>query len=117
MGTTFTYTPNNYTTMKYLSNKAEFDELIANESKLVVIDFTATWCPPCRMIGPIFAKMADENPDVAFVKVDVDEMADIAGSCGISAMPTFQCYRGGAKVDELLGADQSKLAAMVAKHK
>ena len=51
------------------------------------------------MISPIFAEMADKNPDVEFVKVDVDEAEDIAGLCRIQAMTTFQVYKGGAKVD------------------
>merc|ERR1712232_218047 len=117
MGTTFTYTPNNYTTMKYLSNKAEFDELIANESKLVVIDFTATWCPPCRMIGPIFEQMAKDFPDVTFIKVDVDEGQDVAAQAGVSCMPTFTFYKDGKKVEQIEGADQAKLTSIVTKLK
>lgn len=69
------------------------------------------------MISPIFAEMADKNPDVEFVKVDVDEAEDIAGLCRIQAMPTFQVYKGGAKVDEMRGANPNGLSAMVAKHK
>merc|ERR1719384_1857764 len=102
--------------MKYLSNKAEFDELIGNESKLVVIDFTATWCPPCRMIGPIFEAMASDFPNAVFLKVDVDAASDIAEHCGISAMPTFQFYKDGSKVDEMQGADEAGLRAMVQKN-
>lgn len=69
------------------------------------------------MIAPIFEKMASETPEVEFVKVDVDENQDAAQACGISAMPTFQVYKGGAKVDEMRGADPNGLAAMVTKHK
>ena len=69
------------------------------------------------MIAPIFEQMAEENPECVFVKVDVDDAADIAGACGISAMPTFQFYKGGAKIAELTGADQNKLKALVAEHK
>ena len=61
--------------------------------------------------------MAGENPDVEFVKVDVDEADDVAGACGIQAMPTFQFFKGGAKIDEMRGADQAKLAQLLAKHK
>ena len=60
--------------------------------------------------------MADQFPDVVFVKVDVDEAADVAEKCGISAMPTFQFYKGGKQVDSFSGADEAKLKACVQKH-
>mgnify|MGYP006109169279 CR=1 FL=1 len=60
--------------------------------------------------------MAEEFADVVFVKVDVDEAADVAEKCGISAMPTFQFYKGGNKVDSFSGADEAKLKALVQKH-
>jgi thioredoxin-like negative regulator of GroEL len=61
--------------------------------------------------------MAEANPDVVFIAVDVDENEETSGKCGISCMPTFQYYKDGAKVDELQGADENQLAALVAKHK
>mmetsp|Transcript_10167 Transcript_10167/g.19048 ORF Transcript_10167/g.19048 Transcript_10167/m.19048 type:complete len:104 (+) Transcript_10167:212-523(+) len=102
--------------MRFLNNLAEFDVLVGHETKLIVIDFTASWCPPCRMIGPIFEKMAEEFPDAVFVKVDVDQADDIAGQCGIRAMPTFQFYKGGQMVEEFSGASEQKLRATVTKH-
>jgi len=74
-------------------------------------------CGPCRFIAPVFEKLAAENPDAIFVKVDVDEADDVAGSVGIQAMPTFQFYKNGTKIDELCGADQAALARKVAQHK
>jgi thioredoxin 1 len=74
-------------------------------------------CGPCKYIGPIFEKMAEEYPDVAFAKVDVDEAEDVSAACSIRAMPTFQFYRNGEKVDELQGADQAGLTSMILKHK
>lgn len=68
------------------------------------------------MIGPIFEKMAEEFPDAVFVKVDVDQADDVAGKCGIRAMPTFQFYKGGQMVEEFSGASEQKLRATVAKH-
>mmetsp|Transcript_9813 Transcript_9813/g.12157 ORF Transcript_9813/g.12157 Transcript_9813/m.12157 type:complete len:105 (+) Transcript_9813:65-379(+) len=100
--------------MKYLKAVSEYDALVLeSESKLVVIDFTATWCPPCRMIGPIFEQIAAENPDVICVKVDVDDANEIAEKCGIQAMPTFQFYKGGKMVHVLKGADQAGLRAKI----
>ncbi len=68
------------------------------------------------MIGPKFEAMADEFTDAILVKVDVDAASDVAGSCGISAMPTFQFYKGGQKIDEVVGADVTKLKATIKKN-
>ena len=67
----------------------------------LLVDFTATWCGPCKAIGPYFEELAAKFPDVTFVKVDVDELDDVAASCGISAMPTFQLYSNGVMVKEM----------------
>ena len=72
---------------------------------------------PCKFIGPVFEKLAGENPEAEFVKVDVDDADDVAGACGIQAMPTFHFYKGGAKVAEMCGADQAQLTQLVATHK
>ena len=91
--------------VQQLKTKAEFDELLKGD-KLVVVDFTATWCPPCQMIGPKFVELAEKIGDAAvLVKVDVDENEETAQSCGINCMPTFQFYKGGVKVAEIQGAD------------
>merc|ERR1711924_271331 len=71
--------------VKQLKTKAEFDAaLAAAGGKLVVVDFTATWCGPCQMIAPLFGELAEKNPDVVFVKVDVDENQETAAACGIN---------------------------------
>jgi thioredoxin 1 len=76
---------------------------------LVVIDFTATWCGPCKMISPVYEKMAEEFPGVVFTKIDVDANSEAAEQCGIQAMPTFQFYKGGNKVGEMKGANEAGL--------
>uniref|UniRef100_A0A7S2WLZ4 Thioredoxin n=1 Tax=Eucampia antarctica TaxID=49252 RepID=A0A7S2WLZ4_9STRA len=104
--------------VKYIETDAEFQELMEqSSSKLVVIDFTATWCGPCQMIAPVFEKMSDEFTDVIFIKVDVDKADTIAQKCGIKAMPTFQYYKDGKKVDEICGADAAKIKSKVLEHK
>ena len=65
-----------------LDDKAAWDAaLAAAGDKLVVVDFTATWCGPCQRIAPLFAQLAEENPDVVFVKVDVDVNQEVAQAC------------------------------------
>jgi thioredoxin 1 len=81
----------------------------------VIVDFSATWCGPCRMIGPEFAKLSEEFTSVVFLKVDVDQVESVASKCGISAMPTFQVFKDGQKVDELVGASKDKLKELIAK--
>lgn len=72
-------------------------------------------CGPCRMIAPHFESMSTEYASNAiFVKVDVDVMEKLAQQCGIRAMPTFQFYKNGEKVDEFSGADIATLKAKVA---
>jgi len=101
-----------------LNTKAEFDNALANAGdKLVVVDFTASWCGPCQRIAPIFAALADEMTDVVFVKVDVDENEETAAECNISAMPTFQFYKKKDKVHEFSGASEDKIKEAIAKFK
>ena len=75
--------------VKELATLAEFEE--ATSQATCVVDFTATWCPPCQFIGPEFVKLSESGdyPNVTFVKVDVDANAEASEKAGITCMPTF----------------------------
>mmetsp|Transcript_15552 Transcript_15552/g.44223 ORF Transcript_15552/g.44223 Transcript_15552/m.44223 type:complete len:107 (+) Transcript_15552:1103-1423(+) len=100
-----------------IKSQAEWDaQMSSNPGKAIIVDFSATWCGPCRMIGPEFVKLSNEYENVVFLKVDVDQVESVAASCGISAMPTFQVFKDGNKVDELVGASKEKLLDLVKKY-
>merc|ERR1712194_76590 len=83
---------------------------------LCVVYFTAAWCGPCQKIKPIYEQLAEDHPVGTFIKVDVDECAEIAAAAKVRAMPTFKFYKGGKLLDELVGADPSKLLQQVTAH-
>ncbi|CAB9501085.1 Thioredoxin H-type [Seminavis robusta] len=104
--------------VNYITSMDEFNTMLeTSKSKAVIIDFTATWCPPCKMIGPIFEGLAKEYTSIEFFKVDVDDAEEVAAKCGIQAMPTFQVFKDGAMVDEMKGASEPGLKAILEKHK
>ena len=101
---------------EYVDTTEDFAKTLTDAGdKLVVVDFTATWCGPCKMISPVYDELSAEYDGKAvLIKVDVDEAADIAQDCGISAMPTFQFYKNAERVSEFAGADPNRLKATIA---
>ncbi|KAF3936330.1 Thioredoxin-1 [Dactylella cylindrospora] len=90
----------------------EFNEFKKQE-KVTVVDFYATWCGPCKQISPFVEKLSKEYEDTNFVKIDVDEVSDVAAECGVRAMPTFMIFRNDEKVGEVIGANPAALKAAV----
>ncbi|KAH9958976.1 thioredoxin [Russula dissimulans] len=91
-----------------INSHADFTRII-NSGKVVVVDFWATWCGPCRVISPVLEQHAEKTPSIEFYKVDVDEQPDIAQEVGVRAMPTFAVFYNGQKVDDLVGANPGGL--------
>jgi len=71
---------------------------------IVLIDFWAEWCGPCRQFGPVYEKVSEANPDVTFAKVDTEAEPELAGRYGISSIPTLIIYRDGIPVFSQPGA-------------
>ena len=86
------------------TNDARFTADVLESDDPVVVDFHAVWCGPCRVMSPILAEMAEERPDVRFVKMDVDENQETAVRYGVLSMPTLMVFRGGQPVLRLVGA-------------
>nr|XP_002132022.1 thioredoxin-2 [Ciona intestinalis] len=93
---------------------AEFNKALADAgNKLVLVDFHALWCGPCKMIAPTVKELANTHADkLVVLKVDVDEAADVAEQAEISAMPTFIFYKNGKQVATFKGANKEKLTEM-----
>ncbi|EFJ33290.1 hypothetical protein SELMODRAFT_84729 [Selaginella moellendorffii] len=88
----------------------KFSELTSNPKKLVsaVVDFTAAWCPPCKMIAPFFNDLSKTYDSVVFLKVDVDQLQ---ASFLIEGMPTFVFMLAGKEVHRIVGANKPELEA------
>ncbi|KAJ3354232.1 Hsp90 cochaperone [Entophlyctis luteolus] len=95
-----------------IHSENEFSNYVSS-SKLTVVDFTATWCGPCKAIAPRFESLSAQYSNVNFLKVDVDEMRSIASSHSITAMPTFVFFKNGETLDKVVGADINKVEQLL----
>ena len=89
-----------------------FQEEVLDRAEPVLVDFTAPWCPPCRLMSPIVEQLADEFKDrVAVGQLDVDQNGPLAGQYGVMAVPTLIVFKGGEPVFRQVGlASKERLA-------
>ena len=87
--------------MAKIINSQEFDNTI--ESGVVVVDFFATWCGPCKMLSPVIDELSGELENVNFVKVDIDQSMDLAQKFKIVSVPTLKVFKNVEEVDTLMG--------------
>lgn len=96
--------------MQVIKDLEEFQKILKeNGSKLILVDFYATWCGPCKMIAPVLEELSKKHLNVVFCKVDVDEAEDVAQNYEISAMPTFLFFKNGEKIKEVVGANRDEI--------
>ena len=80
--------------------KENFDELIKDK---VVVDFFATWCGPCKMLGPVFEELSTEINDIKFIKVDIDEHEDLCRKYKVMSVPTLIVFDNGKEIKRNIG--------------
>ncbi|KAL0347590.1 UNVERIFIED_CONTAM: Thioredoxin H9 [Sesamum calycinum] len=79
------------------------------DGKIVIANFSATWCGPCKMIAPYYVELSEKHPSIMFLTVDVDELTDFSTSWDIKATPTFFFLKDGQQFDKLVGANKPEL--------
>lgn len=96
------------------ADKNNFQEVVMNSDKPVLLDFWAAWCGPCRMIAPALDELAEENPDIKVVKVDVDENPELARQFQVMSIPALFVIKEGKTVAQSLGVKpKAQLQAML----
>lgn len=101
-----------------VQSKEDLDaKFVEAGDKLVVVDFFATWCGPCKRIAPLLEKIAEDNKEkLVVLKVDVDEVEELVGEYSVEVMPTFVFKKQGAHIDTLVGSNETKLQELIEKH-
>ena len=104
-------------TIKYVNDDLELRRLLRlHAERLVVVDWFATWCGPCRAIKPVYEQLSEENKHVVFIRADIEELPDASAQAGVEAVPCFHFIKGDELVAVLTGADEVKLRELVKQH-
>ena len=92
-------------------NDDQFEAEVIKSEKPVVVDFGATWCGPCSMVAPILEELAEEMPEVKFIKVDIDKNSGYAAKLGVMSIPAIFVFKEGEIVAKQVGALRLNLRA------
>ena len=99
----------------HIESTQQFSSLLSSSS-IVVADFYADWCGPCRQIAPIYEQLSSQlsRPNkITFTKINTDQQQELAKAYGVTAMPTFMIFKNARKIEGIVGADPKRLSAAV----
>lgn len=98
-------------------NSNEFNKEVIESEKVVLVDFYATWCGPCRMLTPVLEKISDSRADFNIVKVDIDENQELAMKYKIEVVPTMVVFKDGKVVEQIEGlVTENKIVEMMSNY-
>lgn len=91
------------------ANSENFEEIVLKSDKPVLLDFFATWCGPCKMLGQVLERMAENEGNYKIVKVDIDECPEITSAWKVVSVPSIFFVKDGNVVDSMVGAQPQKV--------
>ena len=103
--------------VQLITTKESWDQKLEQargDKKIVIANFSATWCGPCKIIAPLYCDLSEKYPSIMFLLIDVDELTDFSSSWDIKATPTFFFLRDGQEIDKLVGANKPELEKKIA---
>jgi thioredoxin 1 len=94
----------------FLVHDQDFEQRVLHSTLPVIVDFTADWCPPCRILAPLFARLSDTYEEkLRFAKMDTDENVLVPAQLGIQGVPTLVLFAGGKPVGRVVGPHPGRL--------
>ncbi|CAI9779172.1 unnamed protein product [Fraxinus pennsylvanica] len=98
--------------VQLITTKESWEQKMAEakrDGKIVIANFSATWCGPCKMIAPLYRELSEKFPALVYLTIDVDELTEFSSTWDIKATPTFFFLKDGQQIDKLVGANKPEL--------
>jgi len=105
------------TVVTKIKETSEFENFINESVKLLVIDYKAEWCGPCKRMAPLFEELSNQYDDQCdFLSVDCDDLPELAAQRGVASLPTFELIKNGKAIEQVIGANPSKLEQSIVRN-